>query len=117
VTGSSPRNCSADVAFRLYTFFRSGVERARHAVFLNPGPQHPPAGAQIVSPLPRRACVSHIIHHVHQAPPWSTLFEPGVETPFHLYQFLEVGFALPSLAVFSPPQLPAPKHFLQRTVL
>ena len=40
VTGTSPRNCSAGVAFACHVL-PIGVERTGHAIFLNPGPQHP----------------------------------------------------------------------------
>src|SRR6266567_7489802 len=57
VTGTFPRNCSAGVALRLYTFFQS-VYSARGTPYFPIQIRNTPAAAQIVSSFPIRACVS-----------------------------------------------------------
>ena len=101
VTGTFPRNCSAGVAFRLYTFFQSVYSALGHAIFLDPGPQHARSRPdRLFFPHTSQAVARGIIHHVHQAAPRTTLFQPIMETAVQLHQFPKVRFALPSLAVF-----------------
>src|ERR1700674_2758362 len=57
VTATSPRHCSAGVAFRLYTFFQS-VYSARGTPCFPIQARNTPAAAQIVSSLPRGAAES-----------------------------------------------------------
>jgi len=57
--------------------------------------------------------VRGIIHHVHQAATWTTIFQPIMKTAVQLNQFPEVRFALSSLAMFLAFPLPAPQPFLQ----
>src|SRR5215469_15775963 len=90
VTGTSPRNCSATVACRMYTFFQS-VYRARGTPFFSIHLRNTPAAAQIVSSSPIRAWVWLVAS--------STMF---IRQPRHLAHIAMLQPFAASLLITSP---------------
>jgi hypothetical protein len=113
-SGTSPRNCSAGVAFSLVHVFPVGIERAGYPVISNPRPQYLDRRPdRLFLPHTNLHFASGIIYHVHPATPRPTLLQPIVKAPVQLHQFAKVRFALSSWAVFLSPPLPAPPSFRQ----
>src|SRR5215469_4900118 len=91
-----------------------GIERTRHAMVLDPGPQY-------TRRRPNRLFLAHtrfamaggVIHHVHQAAPRAAPFKPIMETAIQLHELAKMGFALPPFQMLPTPSLPTPQPFFQ----
>ena len=114
VIGSSPRSRSFGVAAPLVQVLPVHIQRQRHSVAFDPGPQrirHRPDRLLLAQLCPGR--VRRVIDHVDQTALGSALLQPAVKAPVHLHHLSKVFLALAPTAVPLPPPLPTPQSLRQ----